>query len=410
MTSLDLNRVTGITLVRKVILEFLQAAFFNDKTYTWSTDPNATKIEIVNEFATKTLEIEKYPKIVLTRGDWAARDVAIGRKGHNDRLLQPDTRHYQDLTSGTLILNVLSKSSIEAELIAEKVFLSLMAWQEDIKETFIISSIRNLRLGSIQVVEQNSDFRVFQVPVYLQYDKTLQFVKSYDYYDVELTVDGERLYQSTDFWVFNNYVQFRYAPASGVDIQMSYLVRDTLSGVTESPTLGANGERQIFPFSYDIYGPYYLISGIDITIGDVDTLETFYNYYTLYGDDITVTQEAGPRVHRQGHSYILPGYIVPAAAETAYIPPFYVSNAPGQLTKLASATYKIQTDGEVTCHILINGEIVPTYSGLVVNSGVQTTDADDIYLQDGDSLALVVAGIDGSPQNLSFTIFLDYIQ
>ena len=39
-----------------------------------------------------------------------------------------------------------------------------------------------------------------------------------------------------------------------------------------------------------------------------------------------------------------------------------------------------------------------------------TADAADVYLADGDSLALYIDSVTGSPLNLGFTIFLDLIQ
>lgn len=409
MTKLRNEKKIGIVNVRRAFLDFLQSIFYEDSVYTWRSDPNSRKIEIVNEFASKQLEIEKYPRIVLTRGFLGTRNVSLNLRGHTETLFQPDTKHIQDLGTGNLHFSVLSKSAIEAEQIAEKVFFSILAWRDELRASGYIFKINSVSIGSLAVVSQNSDFRVFEIPVNIAYDKEFNFYKTYDYYDVELTVSGLRKYQSTDFWIYGNLVYFNSAPASGVTISMDYYDRTTLSGVTEAPLLGANGVRTVFPFSYDIYGPYYIVSGLSVEFDSISGIDTFFNYYTLY-DNIEITQEAGPRVHRQGHSYLLPGLIYPDVGTSNYIPPFFISNAPGQVTKLVSASYKVQSGGDVYCHILRNGNVISSYSGLLVNSGLASLDATDVYLESGDSISLKVAKITGSPENLSFTIFLDYIQ
>lgn len=410
MALLNDDSKIGITNIRRSILDLLQSVFAEDPVYKWTSNPNTRKIDIVNEFSTGTPEIEKYPKIVMTRGDLSLRNVSLNRSGDRNIFLQPDTRHIQDLASGTIILNILSKQLIESEQIAEKVFFSLLSLKEEVRWSHFFLKFTDITLGSIQVVAQDSDIRVFQIPIYIRYDKEINFVKSYDYYDVEMYVGDKRQWQTTDFWIVGNLVYFLEAPSSGIDITMSYFDRDTMEGITESPLYPADGERTVFPFSNQIYGPYYIVSGIDYETYSASGVDIFYNSYTLYGDDIQVTQEAGPRVHRQGHSYILPGYIGVTEGQINYVPPFYVSNAPGQVTKLSKVSHSLNYGGSATCHVLVNDSVVPAYSGVVVTSGINTLDATDIYLQDGDSVGIKVAEVNNNPQNLSFTIFLDYIQ
>jgi len=412
MSSLKNANKTGITNVRRVLLDFLKSTFAADSTYTWTQNPANRKIDIVNEFdIVGKRKIEVYPKVVLTRGDIGLRNIGLNRAGDIDTLFQPDTKYIQDLASGTVVLNILSKQAIEAEILGEKIMYDILAYRDEIRWSQYILKITDISLGTIQPVTVNSDVRVYQVPLYIRYDKEINFAKTYDYYDVDLTIDGTRQHQTTDFYIFDNLVFFVDAPASGVDFEMSYYHRSNMSGITEVPLYPPDGARTVFPFSYPIYGPYYMISGVDFTIYEISGVDTFYNSSTLYKDlDVTFTQESGPRVHRQGHSYILPGQIDVEVGDANHIPPFYISNAPGQVTKLSKVTYSLNSGGPAYCSVLRNSSIVQSYSGLYVGVGAGTLDATDVYLQDGDSLAILVNRVENAPKDMSFTLFLDYIQ
>lgn len=114
------------------------------------------------------------------------------------------------------------------------------------------------------------------------------------------------------------------------------------------------------------------------------------------------------KIYRIGHTYGVISKIKVPNGQKDFIIPFFVSLASGQTAKLVKARHKINAGTSVTCKLQKNGSDITGFTGISITTTAADTDPADVTLANDDKLALVVTGISGTPQNLSFTIFIEY--
>jgi hypothetical protein len=114
--------------------------------------------------------------------------------------------------------------------------------------------------------------------------------------------------------------------------------------------------------------------------------------------------------HRTPHTFAVGGPIQVPAGDTDYIPGFFVAAPTGmQTVNVAMARHRINSGTSVTVKLQKNGIDVTGFTGISVTTTSTTTDPTDVAVADGDYLQLIVTAVSGSPKNLSFSLFLDYL-
>jgi len=108
------------------------------------------------------------------------------------------------------------------------------------------------------------------------------------------------------------------------------------------------------------------------------------------------------------HTWAIQGEIKVPSGDDNYIPPFFVPVPPGQTAKLIKARHRINSGTSVTVKLTKNGEDISGWTDISVTTTSTTTDAADVTFSDGDALAPVVTAADGSPENMTFTVWLEY--
>ena len=116
----------------------------------------------------------------------------------------------------------------------------------------------------------------------------------------------------------------------------------------------------------------------------------------------------GDKVYRIGHTYGIISKVKVPSGQKDFIIPFFVSFASGQTVKLVKARHIINDGTSVTCKLQKNGVDITGFTGISVTTTAADTDPADVTLADNDKLALLVTATAGTPQNMSFTIFLEY--
>lgn len=116
---------------------------------------------------------------------------------------------------------------------------------------------------------------------------------------------------------------------------------------------------------------------------------------------------SGQSTIRTGHTYAISGNIVIPAGQTNFINPFFVSLAGGQVSNIVKCRHRINAGTSATVKLTRNGIDIPGYTGIAVTTTAADTAGGTIALANNDVIALVVTGISGTPQNLSFTIFIE---
>ena len=117
---------------------------------------------------------------------------------------------------------------------------------------------------------------------------------------------------------------------------------------------------------------------------------------------------SGGSVIRVGKTYAIAGEIKVPVGQTDFIIPFFVSLAGGQTADLVKARHQIQAGTSVTCKLQKNGVDVTGFTAISVTTTPADTNPTDVVLADNDELALVVTAVAGTPQNLTFTIFIEH--
>ncbi len=128
-----------------------------------------------------------------------------------------------------------------------------------------------------------------------------------------------------------------------------------------------------------------------------------------------LTGEVGPQgavggggsTLRIGHTYGISGEIKVPAGQTDFLVPFFVSLVGGQTLKLVKARHRINTGTSVTCKLQKNDVDITGFTAISVTTTNTDTDPTDVTLADNDKIALVVTAVAGTPQNMSFTLFIE---
>ena len=117
---------------------------------------------------------------------------------------------------------------------------------------------------------------------------------------------------------------------------------------------------------------------------------------------------SGGSTIRVGKTYAIAGEIKVPVGQTDFIVPFFVSLAGGQTADLVKARHQIQAGTSVTCKLQKNGVDVTGFTAISVTTTPADTDPTDVALAENDELALVVTAVAGTPQNMTFTIFIEH--
>lgn len=116
---------------------------------------------------------------------------------------------------------------------------------------------------------------------------------------------------------------------------------------------------------------------------------------------------AASATYRHSQTWTIGGYVNVAAGDVDYINPIFVSVATGQVLRLVACRHRINSGTSATVKLQHNGVDITGFTGISVTTTATTTDPADTTLADGDLLQLVVTAINGSPQNMSFSLFFE---
>lgn len=108
------------------------------------------------------------------------------------------------------------------------------------------------------------------------------------------------------------------------------------------------------------------------------------------------------------HTFTLSGTVLVPVGQTDYVCPFFLKVPSTQTVKLISARHRINSGTSATVKLQNNGSDITGFTGISVTTTAADTDPADVTLANNDLLSLVVTAVSGTPQNLSFTLFLEY--
>jgi len=179
------------------------------------------------------------------------------------------------------------------------------------------------------------------------------------------------------------------------------------------------GDAAVWPslkagFLYSATAGDFITLQIQHTESDAGTnLQAAANRVTLIA--IRLTGATGPAgapggggsTMRIPHTWAISGEIKVPVGQTDFIVPMFVSLAAGQTAELVKVRHQIQAGTSVTADLEINGVGATGFTGISITTTPTDTDPADVALSNNDELALVVSAVAGTPQNMSFTAFIE---
>jgi hypothetical protein len=148
---------------KDILLLSLKTFFSTHEEFTWSANSKDTVLTISDSFPVDREKKENYPTVILQRHDFTWRNRHLNQTSYNN--LQ-DKRYGLDLLSGTFTCLCASTLGLEAERLAEDVFLFFTRFREIISAKGLFD-VKNLSIGAEQVQRAGSDTDIVVVPVRL---------------------------------------------------------------------------------------------------------------------------------------------------------------------------------------------------------------------------------------------------
>jgi hypothetical protein len=290
--------------IKHTFLSFAQGFFSLDDRFTWVLDPRQTKIIIADKFAVDLGVIEKRPAIILSRGGFGWTDSIRGQDGVNSVLsnkrvetLFPSPSGdrdgefiFTDFLRGSITYNVLSKNGIEAEEIANRLFIALSGYKKSLRK-YGIHKTSNISIGDERIVKTTSEIEAMGITVSLGFMAQRSLSAALKLNNIEIvqqipkvTTTGTvpfdiKLTENIDYRVINNGTQIQFVNPPAVDtisLTATFVDAITLNTVVSSLVGDIDGVNRVFTLSGGTVHGYYtlntemLASGIYSVSGLVD--------------------------------------------------------------------------------------------------------------------------------------------
>lgn len=178
---------------------------------------------------------------------------------------------FMDQIQGSATFNVLSKQGIQAETIANELYMALVGYKEDIRAKGM--EIKNISFGEESMLKHTSEIEVSAIAIGVQFTKTVKVARGEKQNNCLVYQDGTEVKEGIHFRVATAGTQivFEDAPATGTALTLTYVHAITLATHTSVTLIGTvDGSNKTFtvPESGVIYGYYTLLDSVDITIND----------------------------------------------------------------------------------------------------------------------------------------------
>lgn len=246
--------------IKRLFISFAQAFFrkSDDVPFRWHPDPVTTNIIIADKFDIDLEVVEKKPAIVFSRGAFAWAQTSIAQRADP----WPEKRHnvhlgperYTDLINGQATYNCMSKNGIEAEQIANTLYVALTGYKVQFRK-YGLHQIKNIQFGAEQLLKADSGIDLTVVPVTVNFymQKYLHQMNSWSYIDVY--VDGTRhRYDSSFYLLSGNIVTFYEAPIANSDVRAEYIEAITLADMDLVPSGVVDGVNRHFYLPSNVHG------------------------------------------------------------------------------------------------------------------------------------------------------------
>jgi hypothetical protein len=289
-TSVYKNSNNAILDVKHTFISFAQKYFENHSRFTWTSDLRTTKLIVADKNTIELEVLDRKPGIILSRGttQWA---MVAGQKGIGDthkgfmyadgleKLEGPFTevgvsrKEYKDLIEGTVTFNCISQNGVQAEEIANELFITLTAYKTEIYKHGI-HRIHGISLGEESIIRSNADVELAVVPVTLRYSAQRTITTSLHTYNLSVVFNEDTTVfegihyrvEPAESGITYDALEFRDAPITGTEIVATYADLVTLDEVVDDLTSQVDGTNTTFELSARPYGYYKIVRDFEVTM------------------------------------------------------------------------------------------------------------------------------------------------
>lgn len=266
---------TSYTLqIKRVFLNFLQQYFANctESRYRWSSDYRITNLIVADKNGIDRPINEKRPLIVLSRQ--TVRPTFSTIKQRLAVNFRNNQTAYMDLLEGSVAINCLSKSGVQAEELAHIVMLAILSFRDHLKGYNGIHQLTDLRIGEETNVLVDVNTTLVNVPVVVRFTKNIGWtpgpiLSSVGQLDYILSGVTYSVYEGLHYDVFRNRITMETAIPSGSTASVTYIHNTTLASVTETiwseGASGIDGINKVHLLSNPVYAYYPVVRTISVS-------------------------------------------------------------------------------------------------------------------------------------------------
>jgi len=265
--------------VKHLFLSFAQAVFSNHIQFKWSPDLKQTGIIIVDRNAIDLGVVVKRPTIVLQRGAFSWMYAVRGQDGSNavgfnDKFLKSNSGYpnsisskvYTDLLRCTLSFFCLAKDGIQAEIIANHLFIALTAARDDFRKIGV-QNITGLSMSEEQIVKQSSTIEYSGIQIQIGFTIQPTIVVEDRLNNCYVYVDNTLFSEQIDFNVEDLGTKIVFKDIPSEIPKIDYIDAITLEAVNNASLVPTNNEKEfLVPNGRAIAGFYKILNNIDIDI------------------------------------------------------------------------------------------------------------------------------------------------
>ena len=269
--------------IKRVFLNFLQEYFSTavSTRYTWSSDYRVSKIVIADKYAIDRPVDEKRPMLILSRQpvrpafSTLKQRLAVNFKNNKEM--------FMDLLEGSVVINCLSKSGVQAEELAHIVMMAILSFRNKLYGYNGIHQLTDIQLGEENNVIVDVNTVLVNVPVVARFTKSIAWTPGpiltsagkLEYIFSGVTYSW---YEALDYDIFRNRLTTYTAIPSGATATVDYIHNTTLVEVTDTLS-GIDGVNKVFLLSNPVYAYFPIVQSINVS-GIVSGLS--YDYPPAY--------------------------------------------------------------------------------------------------------------------------------
>jgi len=289
--------------IKYIFLHFAQNYFGNPRSrYSWSSDVRTTDIIIADKFAIDLGVATQRPSVILSRGGMGWTYTVRGQKG----ILNPPAeassvwnfgqlnavpndidalkgQQYTDLLRASIVYNIISKQGVEADDIANKLFVALTGHKADLRSAGVFKML-SMSISEESLLRYKGDVELYGVSLGLSFLTQPQLFESSRDHNLRVWVDGDEVYENTHFRVLPSGTQIKFfdEQESTAVVTATFVDAVTLQLRSLVTLTSSDYITYTVPNGWGIYGYYKIVTTIitDMYPYYDDRDDTTTDYYT----------------------------------------------------------------------------------------------------------------------------------